>query len=71
MEMMRRAASGRLSEIAGLATLGYDRTMRTLGLRRRAIQTFPTLPAQTRAVLEAYARGVNAWIAARGRWERL
>ena len=45
MEMMRRAASGRLSEIAGQATLGYDRTMRTLWLRLRAVQAFPLLPA--------------------------
>ncbi len=68
MDLMRRAASGRLSEIAGPAPLDYDRTMRTLGLRRRAIDDYAILPAETRAVLEAYARGVNAWIAARGRF---
>ena len=34
MELMRRAASGRLSEIAGPATLPIDRMMRVLGLRR-------------------------------------
>ncbi len=68
MELMRRAASGRLSEIAGPATLGYDRTMRTLGLRQRAVEAYPTLPADTRTLLEAYARGVNTWIAARGRF---
>jgi penicillin amidase len=68
MELMRRAASGRLSELAGSATLTYDRTMRTLGLRRRAVEDYPALPAETRAVLEAYARGVNAWIEARGRF---
>jgi penicillin amidase len=68
MELMRRAASGRLSEIAGPATLGFDRTMRTLGLRRSAVADYPALPAETRAMLEAYARGVNAWIAERGRF---
>jgi penicillin G amidase len=68
MELMRRAASGRLSEIAGPATLAYDRTMRTLGLRRRAVEDYQALPAETRAVLEAYTRGVNAWIEARGRF---
>ena len=68
MEMMRRAASGRLSEIAGPATLRYDRTMRTLGLRRQALASYQALPADTRAMLDAYARGVNAWIAARGRF---
>jgi penicillin amidase len=68
MDLMRRAASGRLSEIAGPATLSLDRTMRTLGLRRRAVADYPNLPAETRAVLEAYARGVNAWITERGRF---
>ncbi|HEY6439312.1 MAG TPA: penicillin acylase family protein [Acetobacteraceae bacterium] len=68
MELMRRAASGRLSEIAGPATLATDRLMLTLGLRRRAVADYPTLPAETRAMLEAYARGVNAWIAERGRF---
>ena len=63
MDLMRRAASGRLSEIAGPATLGYDRTMRTLGLARSAAADYAALPAPTQAMLQAYARGVNAWIA--------
>jgi penicillin amidase len=68
MDLMRRAASGRLSEIVGSATLGYDRTMRTLGLAHSAEADLAALPAPTRAMLDAYARGVNAWIAARGRF---
>lgn len=68
MELMRRNASGRLSELAGPATLPIDRSMRTLGLRRHAVADLVTLPADTRAMLEAYARGVNAWITARGRF---
>jgi penicillin G amidase len=71
MEMMRRAASGRLSEIAGQATLNYDRTMRTLGLRRQALASYQALPQEARAMLEAYARGVNAWIAERGRFSAI
>ena len=67
MELMRRNASGRLSEIAGPATLPMDRIMRVLGLRRHAEAEYALLPADTRAVLDAYARGVNAWIALRGR----
>lgn len=67
MDLMRRNASGRLSEIAGPPTLRLDRTMRTLGLRRHAVQDLATLPADARATLEAYARGVNAWIQAKGR----
>ncbi len=68
MDLMRRAASGRLSEIAGSVTLRLDRTMRVLGLRMRATADLAALDADTRATLEAYARGVNAWIAARGRF---
>ena len=67
MELMRRAASGRLSEIAGPATLPIDRMMRALGLQSRAEADLALLPADTRAVLDAYARGVNAWIDLRGR----
>lgn len=68
MEMMRRGASGRLSEIAGPSTLRLDRTVRTLGLRRRAEADLAVLPAETRAAMEAYVAGVNAWITARGRF---
>jgi penicillin amidase len=68
MELMRRAASGRLSELVGPATLRLDRTMRTLGLRRRAETEAASLDPATKSLLEAYARGVNAWIARRGRF---
>ena len=68
MELMRRNASGRLSEIAGPVTRPLDRLMRTLGLRQAAEASFADLPPQTRAVLQAYANGVNAWIALRGRF---
>ncbi len=68
MELMRRAASGRLSEIAGSATLPYDRLMRTLGLARSAAADYAALPDGPKALLLAYASGVNAWIAAHGRF---
>ncbi|MBV9734741.1 MAG: penicillin acylase family protein, partial [Acidisphaera sp.] len=67
MELMRRLASGRLAELVGSAGLPMDRYMRTLGLRRGAEADLPVLPAPTRGMLEAYSRGVNAWIATRGR----
>ncbi|MCQ8241423.1 penicillin acylase family protein [Rhizosaccharibacter radicis] len=68
MELMRRAGSGRLSELAGPAALPFDRTMRTLGLRRIAENAVLALPAPVRAEIEAYARGVNAAIRDRGRF---
>ncbi|WP_338663000.1 penicillin acylase family protein [Pararoseomonas sp. SCSIO 73927] len=68
MEMTRRGGAGRLSEIAGPSTLRLDRFVRTLGLRQRAEADLAALPAEARGMLEAYAAGVNAWIAARGRF---
>ena len=68
MDLMRRAASGELSELFGPAALPIDRLMRTLGLRARAEADLPLLPADVRGLLEAYARGVNAWTAQRGRF---
>src|SRR3984885_2936910 len=68
MDLMRRNASGRLSELAGPVTLSLDRTMRVLGLRQAAESDYAALPPDARAVLQAYANGVNAWIALRGRF---
>jgi penicillin amidase len=62
MEMMRRLVAGRLSEVVGSMTLSTDRTMRVLGLYRAAEQSEALLPDDTRARLEAYAAGVNAYL---------
>ena len=63
MDFMRRLGAGRLSEVVGRPTLRLDRTMRTLGLYRLAVETFKRLPPEARAALEAYAEGVNAFLA--------
>ncbi len=68
MDLMRRTGSGRVSEIAGPSALPIDEMMRVLGLRRRAEAELAELKPETRALLDAYARGVNAWIAQRGRF---
>ncbi len=68
MELMRRVGSGRVAELAGPSGLPIDRMTRTLGLRQLAQAAVAALPASTRALLDAYARGVNAAIAARGRF---
>ena len=68
MELMRRAGSGRLAELAGARALPFDREMRVLGLRVRAERDAAALPDADRAVIESYARGVNTWIDARGRF---
>lgn len=63
MEMMRRAGAGRLSEVFGSATISTDRFLRALGIYALAEQSLPDLDAETRAALDAYAAGVNAWLA--------
>ena len=65
MDMMRRYGAGRLSEVFGARTLAIDRTMRTLGLYRAAEAQFAGLSPAVRATLEAYAAGVNAFLATR------
>ena len=66
MEMHRRIAAGRMAEVLGPNALPTDRFMRTLGVRRNAEAILSNLSAEGRGVLEAYARGVNAWLARRG-----
>ncbi|MCE2920708.1 MAG: penicillin acylase family protein, partial [Roseomonas sp.] len=68
MEMMRRGARGQTAAVAGAAALRLDRFMRLLRLEERAAADLAALDAETRGALDAYARGVNAWIAARGRF---
>ena len=65
MEFQRRVGAGRLAEVVGGAALPTDRFMRTLGLYRRAAASFEHLSAATRAWLEAYAAGVNAYLKGR------
>jgi len=60
MEINRRLASGRLSEILGSDTIKIDRFMRTLGIKRAAEQQFDRHTVGTKRLLQAYADGVNA-----------
>ncbi len=68
MELWRRIGAGRLSELFGEATLDTDRFIRTLGWRQAAERDLAAFSPDVRDALEAYARGVNAWLDAhRGR----
>jgi len=66
MDLLRRAASGDLSEIFGELGLTYDRENRTLGMRQAAERAAADSSPEIRGLLEAYARGVNENIAERG-----
>ncbi len=62
MTMLRRTAQGRLSEIFGESTLATDDLLRRLGFQKAANASLEALEPETRVALEAYSRGVNAWL---------
>ena len=62
MEVLRRTAQGRLAEVFGEPAADTDVFLRTLGMARSARLSMPSLAPRTRTVLEAYARGVNAFV---------
>lgn len=62
MTMLRRTAQGRLSEIFGQPTVKVDELLRRYDLYGLALQSVEAQDSATRAALEAYATGVNAWI---------
>ena len=65
MEINRRLASGRLSEVIGPETLSIDRLLRTFGIMRAAHKEIATLNEDEKELLQAFANGVNAFIASR------
>jgi penicillin amidase len=68
MELNRHTSGGTLSELFGAAVLSTDKQLRTYGIRREAERELAGMDPATRAILDAYAQGVNAYVAAnRGR----
>ncbi len=62
MVMLRRTAQGRLSEVFGERTLAIDELMRRLDIYTLAQQAVAVQDDDTKAMLAAYAHGVNAWL---------
>ncbi|MGD7006513.1 penicillin acylase family protein [Metabacillus sp. 84] len=62
MDLSRRQASGRLSEVVGEATVNRDKFFRTLGLRRAAEASLSAYDAESLKVLQWFADGVNTYI---------
>jgi penicillin amidase len=65
MEMMRKLGWGRLSEIAGEAGIALDTQVRMLNIPALARRQAGMLTDTERAWHEAYAEGVNAYLAER------
>jgi len=66
LEYRRRWAYGTLAEVLGPSALATDRAARTLRFDLLAEAEHAQHPPETRRILEAYAAGVNAAIAAFG-----
>ncbi len=62
MDYRRHVTAGRLAELVGESGLESDEFVRTLGWRRVAEQEWERLGSGARSHLEAYTRGVNAYI---------
>ncbi len=63
MDFRRHVTAGRLSELFGASQLQTDMFLRTLGWRELAAQEFDRLEPAAQAYYEAYADGVNAYLA--------
>ncbi len=62
MEFNRRVGTGTLSEVLGKGVLDTDQFVRVLGFPRVAQRQWDALDSRTRALMEAYSAGVNAYI---------
>ncbi len=65
MDFRRHVTSGTLTEMFGRDALKTDEFVRTMGWRRVATKELGLMKPQTRTYLEAYAHGVNAYLAGR------
>ena len=62
MDLTRLAGRGELSTLLGDRALKADKYYRTLGFYRAAESEYSDLPPQEKSVIDAYSRGVNAYI---------
>ena len=62
MEVLRLVGQGRMSEVFGEATVDTDVFLRTLGLADASRSSYDKLLPETRASLQAYSEGVNAFL---------
>ncbi|HEX9029731.1 MAG TPA: penicillin acylase family protein [Anaerolineales bacterium] len=63
MDFWRHIGSGRLAEMFGKSELKTDSFLRTMGWARVAQQELDKIDPDTKAILQAYADGVNAYLA--------
>lgn len=62
MDLYRRVAEGRLSEILGKEMVEYDVLFRTVGIDKASSSMYHSLSSETKKVLNSYSAGVNFFI---------
>ncbi|SDD88337.1 penicillin acylase family protein [Niabella drilacis] len=64
MDLQTRAAEGRVSEIAGVKAINYDREQRRLGMKFAAENSLQAMEKDARSlqIYSAYTAGINAYI---------
>ncbi len=66
LDILHRAAFGRLAEIAGESLLSVDQFMLSIGIRRAAEAEAARLSGETKSSLDSFAAGVNAYVRRKG-----
>ena len=66
MDVLRRSANGDLAEVLGNSLVRHDLAQRVFQFRNTAQRIYANLAPPDRARLDAYARGVNLFIAEHG-----
>ncbi|HRE58152.1 MAG TPA: penicillin acylase family protein [Candidatus Kapabacteria bacterium] len=62
MDIARRAGKGQLAQILGKKALGTDKFMRSFDMQTLAKQEWKVSGKQSRAIMEAYSKGVNFFL---------
>lgn len=62
MDLNRRVAEGRLSEIFGSSVIEFDKLFRTIGIHRFAYNWYSGISPESKKILESYTAGVNKFI---------
>lgn len=62
MDLLRRTATGRLSELLGSRSLDFDKRQRNYGFRQISERTVEKISPELREILQSYADGVNVYI---------
>jgi penicillin G amidase len=62
MDLYRRIAEGKMSEILGKDVINYDKLFRTIGINKIAYQFYQNLSPKSKDIVNSYTEGVNFFI---------